>query len=125
MTKKMSNIDIKYINVPNICFSVISKDDKREKKFSKQRKTIGFDDSETWNLDLTIARFVLPRLKRFKEVTIAYPGSMTSEEWDEVLNKIICSFEILVSNGGIDLENFETYREGMELFYKCFQYLWW
>ena len=41
---------------------------KRYWKFLWQRWTRGFDDSETWSLYDTIARFILPRLKRFKEI---------------------------------------------------------
>ena len=48
-------------------FSLISQDHPKWDKFTKQRLERGFDDSETWNLDLTIAKFVLPRLESFKE----------------------------------------------------------
>lgn len=41
---------------------------KRFWKFLWQRWTRGFDDSETWSLDSTISYFILPRLKRFKEI---------------------------------------------------------
>lgn len=41
---------------------------KRYWKFLWQRWIRGFDDSETWSLDSTIVEFILPRLKRFKEV---------------------------------------------------------
>lgn len=37
-------------------------------KHFKQRWTRGFDDSELWSLDWTIAKFVLPRLKAFREM---------------------------------------------------------
>ena len=42
---------------------------KRSLRFWWQRGTRGWDDSETWGLDGTLARFILPRLQRFKEVT--------------------------------------------------------
>jgi len=42
--------------------------DKRDWKFLWQRWTRGFDDSETWVLYMPITKFILPRLKRFKEI---------------------------------------------------------
>jgi hypothetical protein len=41
-------------------------------KFWWQRRTRGWDDSVTWNLDTTIARFALPRLRRFRELPHGY-----------------------------------------------------
>lgn len=32
------------------------------------RRTLGFDDSELWSLDYTIAKFIAPRLKKYMEV---------------------------------------------------------
>jgi len=31
-------------------------------KWSKQREKRGFDDTELWNLDVTISKFLVPRL---------------------------------------------------------------
>ena len=64
----LGSIDIKYLGIPNICFSLTGKDDKREIDFIKQRLERGFDDSETWSLRDTIALFILPRLKRYQEI---------------------------------------------------------
>jgi len=57
-------VDVKYLGIPNICFSLTDKDDKREIDFIKQRIERGFDDSETWSLRDSMALFILPRLKR-------------------------------------------------------------
>ena len=35
----------------------------------KQKRKQGFDNVEIWDLQITIAKFVLPRLKLFKETT--------------------------------------------------------
>ena len=48
--------------------------------FFWQRITRGFNDSETWNLDYTIAKLVLPRLKRFKELTNGIPGDFSIKD---------------------------------------------
>lgn len=47
----------------------VDKDDPRQEVWEKQREKDGFDETELWNLDITIARFILPRLKSFKEYT--------------------------------------------------------
>ena len=41
---------------------------KRWWKYWYQRRTKGFDNSETWNLNDECAAWLLPRLKRFKEL---------------------------------------------------------
>ena len=85
-----NNVDPKYIGVPNICFSLTEKEDSREENFSKQRMERGFDDSETWSLRDTIGNFILPRLRRFKEVSIAFPADLEdASDWENILNKMI------------------------------------
>jgi hypothetical protein len=82
----------------NICFSLNDdKNQKRADKHKKQRISRGFDDSETWALDETIASFILPRIKRYKEINIAYPATdgMTFEKWNEILDEIIKTFEFI------------------------------
>jgi len=60
-----------------------------------QRRTRGWDDSEVWNLDLTIAKFLTERLKVYKENNqVLAPSSMES-------NVI----------GFIDLFNMENYDD--------------
>lgn len=124
----MSKIDIKQLNIPNICFSLTDANDKREKKFSKQRKKRGFDDSETWSLVNTICSFTLPRLKRYKKVCNCVPPEMEKDEWDNILDKIILSFELIVKNEGSWLwseKEANQVDEGVELFSKWFLHLWW
>lgn len=62
----MINIpDPKYLEIPNINFSLTNKNDDREEEYSKQRIERGFDDSEMWSLCNTIASFIIPRLEYF------------------------------------------------------------
>ena len=44
-------------------------------KYWYQRRNRGWDDSETWGLDTTLAFWIVPRLKRLKEVTNGKPLS--------------------------------------------------
>ena len=90
-------IDIKYLNIPNICFSLTEKDDEREEKFIKQRIERGFDDSETWGLDHTIASFI----EAMK--LIERDGGI--HDWDK--------------------KEEETVMKGLALFPKVFLKLWW
>jgi hypothetical protein len=73
----------------------ITKKDKRYAKHLKQLKERGFSDTETWSLYSVLSDFILPRLKRFKEVTNGFPstGDMTMEKWYEILDKMIFAFE--------------------------------
>ena len=96
-------------------------------RFFWQRRRRGFDDSDTWSLDSTVSEFVLPRLRRFKEVNIGYPGSLTPEEWDLILDKMIAAFEFGASEERWDDkgEGYSKHKEGLELFSRYFWDLWW
>ena len=65
---KKTKQDPKYLDIPNICFSLTDKEDKREEKFRKQRLKRGFDESETWCLTTTIANFIIPRLELYDSI---------------------------------------------------------
>ena len=65
---------------------------KRTRKKWLKEQGLYVNPKETWNLDYTIAKFVLPRLKLFKKLNNGYPGREgmeTKEKWDEALNKMI------------------------------------
>ena len=101
---------------------------------------------ELWNLDCRIAEFVLPRLRKFREVEDGCPGCGemdTYEKWMVALNKMILAFEHVLgqSDWWIDKEDWvaeieenhkleerrrqEVIKEGLQLFAKWFQRLWW
>ena len=159
--------------IENIVFKV-----KRTLRFFWQRRTRGFDDSVTYNLDHRISEFVLPRIKLFREKAPSHgiPSEFIDEsplaeiedvkereaartvledkgqkQWEEVLDKIIWSFEY--SNNGYeddevanefmagqndpDLKKqgweeylaknealYDRYLEGMRLFAEHFNDLW-
>lgn len=115
---------------PYSLINELSDDDKRIPKLLKQIKKRGFDDSELWNLDVTIAKFVLPRLKRFKEIITSCPGTFEGdddiEQWYTILDKIIFSMEKIsqdnYSDPNLDID--KKVEEGLELFGKYFSALW-
>lgn len=131
--------------VPNTNFSLIDDQDARWEEYSKQRKDRGFDDSEIWNLDITIAKFILPRLERYQEIKVAHPGNMTEEQWnknvalmisafktylydtdlinDEDIIKKFCNQRIIDMDVDKALKIHKEYMKGMELFNKYWCWL--
>ena len=92
-----------------------------------QRIFRGWSDADTWNLDITVAQFILPRLIRFKELNNGYPHEMTSEEWDDILDDMIYAMEIY-SDYDLPMElecDWERVERGSAYFGKYFRDLWW
>ena len=118
-------IDPKELGIPNINFSIYSDGDKREEKFLKQRLERGFDESETWSLYNTIASFIVPRLKTFKDINICHPPEISPNDWDNILDKMIRGFELVDNSDFLSEEESEEVREGLNLFTEYFFALWW
>ena len=112
--------------------------DTRNYRFLWQKLTRGFSDRDTWNLEYTIAKFVLPRLIRFKELSICHPGNLTAEEWNAKLDDMIF-FITYVAEGSWNYPDFTNYDEeekarkeyeerlerGSKAFGEYFFDLWW
>lgn len=114
----------------------MEKGDARYEKHQKQLKRNGFSDSETWSLDSVICQFVLPRLKRFKELNNGFPGGydgMTAKKWDAILDEMIFAFDwsLTCEDKYDDMteeekkKNWKRHEEGLQLFAKWFRHLWW
>ena len=124
-SKKKIKHDPKHIGVPNICFSLTDADDNREPHFKKQRLERGFDDSETWSLRDTMARFILPRLKRYREMI---DGFIVNENGlYEDVDKAIRAFELVIKDDTewMTKEEQVEYRAGMDAFARIYMALWW
>ena len=83
---------------------------------------------DTYNLDMTIADFIIPRLELFKKVTDCYPSQFDSmEEWYEILEKMIAAFKVISCKTGIQRseEDKLIINEGLDLFRKYYNELWW
>jgi len=133
MKKKKELIENKWMTKAPL---YIDKKDKRYDKYVKQIKEKGFSDTETWCFFSVIAEFILPRLKRFKDITNGHPGDTTEEEWDVIIDKMIFAFEWSLEDGSMTDKymdasteerdaNEEKYKEGMKLFVEYFRGLWW
>lgn len=130
------------------CF--IKKDDDRYSTFIQNKKETGISPDETWSLYHNIAVFLVPRLKLFKERQAnigGHPGCFDKQEdWLNVLDKIIWSFEqYLIQEMDIAPNSYFTkypesdpdrfskaytdfitdIQEGLHLFAEYFGCLWW
>ena len=92
-------------------------------------------DDELWNLDVTLAALIFPYMKKFREVRIGHPSPLRSDEaWDEILDKIIFSFEAIANDKGnpydswIEKAAYDNYeleiQKGLGLFGVWFRSLW-
>lgn len=100
-------------------------------RFFFQRQIRGWDNSVTWSLDYSLSKIILPRLKKFKELHNGYPNGLTSEKWEEILDKMIFAFEFLGSEDRWDKigvkynGDWDRAKEGIKLFGKYYMDLWW
>lgn len=125
----MTNIDPR--GIKNVNFSLGREDDEREPEWKAQRLTRGFDDTEMWSLDCTIAKFIAPRLKVFKEQAARigdHPVNITSEKWQEILSQMIEGFELYPDHfnwtSDDSNENWKKVYKALELFKNWFMNLW-
>lgn len=105
--------------------------DKRWPKYLWQKITRGYADCELWNLDVTIAEFILPRLKTFTKQCYSYPGwwladnnTMTSDEkheaWLDKLEEMVEDLEDYLK----DPYNPTKEKANGELFAEIWPHLW-
>lgn len=122
-TPKVEKFDPKDCNVPNINFSLINDDDDRYEDFKKQRLERGFDESETWSLDHTIARFIAPRLRAFLDI---YKKAIVDETgMVPIMERALKAFERLAQDSVVFGDEGEEIDEALVEFAKIFRGLWW
>lgn len=91
-----------------------------------QRRTRGFDDSDTWSLDWTFIEWIVPRLKRLHE--IQKNCIERSEEEIAEFEEMISLFERVMKDQRYfswKKEVDEEVDRAMELFSKHFRSMWW
>ncbi len=91
-----------------------------------QRRTRGWDDSDLWSLDQTMAKWILPRLRRFRDAQHGHPGDTTEAEWIASLDDMIAAFEIAASERYWcpSVEQDAIIARGLTTFAKRFRALW-
>ncbi len=121
--QKVEKFDPKDCNVPNINFSLIGDNDDRNEDFKKQRLERGFDESETWSLDYTIARFIAPRLRAFLDIYKAV--IVDDRNMVPVIERALKAFERLAQDTVVFGDEGEEIDEALVEFAKIFRGLWW
>lgn len=110
--------------------------------FGYQKITRGFSDDICWNLSNEISRWILPRLKRYKELSSGIPYDLSEEEWENDLDTMIKAFSLhsqeYDDGGEMNKKEGESIKEwiersasleveikeGLELFVKYYRLLW-
>lgn len=79
-----------------------------------------------------MAQWLLPRLRRFREVTISFPSycndneTMCSlEQWKGYIDEMIYAWEIVKDDLFHTEYDKERYERGMRLFHQYLTHLWW
>jgi len=136
-SKDYLQLSIKPEALNNICFSVADdvyeKDPAVKEKHRQRRFEIGFDDTETWHMDRTMALFIIPRLKRFMEVNNGIANGETEQSYDEKLRFIIKAFENYYATdkyfNSVDIEErkklTDDVRLAVDYLSKLWFELWW
>lgn len=102
----------------------------------KQLKKAGnyINPKETWNLDITFAKLVLPRLKAFKLYVNGYPDFAfnSMEEWYGAIDKMIAAFQLIADGKRFEIMAEEersqvekVMDDGLDLFREYYFNLWW
>ena len=136
MPARKYNYNTQYVSKRPTRF--LKKDDKRYESYVSFKERHGFSPDECWNLDDTLAEFLLPRLRYFRNNTRGYPSQIkTFKQWTDILDKIIWSFEQKLKHGGLPMDKalqemgmdrdiyYKKYRQGISLFGKWWQAFWW
>ena len=136
-SKDYLQLSIKPEALNNICFSVAEECYKNGttelERHKKQRFENGFDDTETWHLDRSMALFIIPRLKRFMEVNNGIANGETEESYYEKLRFIIGAFENYYATdqyfNSVDIEErkklTDDVRLAVDYLSKLWFELWW
>lgn len=97
-------------------------------RFWWQRRTRGWDDSVTWNLDQQVAVWLAPRLRRFRELNNGFPHGSTSESWDAELSEMIWAAQWYAENAynhECDPQDWERAMKGLQQVTARLRELWW
>lgn len=113
--------------IKNVCFSVVKESDEEWYDYCAQREERGFDNSELWNLDGTIAKFISPRLSAYVDFVIESGHNSTSlpfDEWVGILKRMDVGFRLLSYDRSKTNNEVEQMDDAIDLFGKYFFDLW-
>jgi hypothetical protein len=100
-----------------------------ELKYAWQRAWRGYDNSMVFDMNDTFIELYREILKDFKENLHGYPGTMTEEEWNDMLDEMIGSLDrmyyVLFKSDNDDADLVEQEKDRFfELFKEHFWSLW-
>lgn len=125
-----------------------------EPKQRKDRIKIRIDNWDTWNVDYTLSRIAVPLLREYKEKNNGFPVDVDEVDipnhiknsydsgderqeagWDAIVDKMIRAHEMIVNDEIMDTlmeegeeaanNKAQVVKEGLSLFGKYYQNLWW
>lgn len=62
-------------------------------KYIIQKLFRGWSDEETWDMEDSFLKWFLPRIKRYRKISIAYPAGYTEEQWNHLIEYLIYETE--------------------------------
>lgn len=109
---------------------------KRNIKYWFQRRTRGWSDDETWNLDYEFIKWINSRFKKYKEKTIGivdleyHTFTYKRKKYTqlELIDKVIELSDTLLANYWVYEDDFDRYRianEICDIFKLIFWTMWW
>jgi hypothetical protein len=97
---------------------------------------VHIDEYDTWNMNTTLAKIILPMLKQLKEDKYGYPSTLTEKKWNTIVDEMIWSFEQVLDDESdekfwtdrIDWDGLRAHNKridkGLALFGKYYRNLW-
>lgn len=108
------------------CAEDIYLTDKRRFRWLKEREKYGYDSTDLWSLDITIIKFMIPRLKDL--ISIRGDTFLNQDLFILEMNTVVKFFEIYLDFNSSKYitpkERDEMYDEAFALFVKNFPKLW-
>jgi len=130
--KYIDDLGVKFEDTPQ-GYNTDSKKETRWGKWEEERQTYGFDERETWCLDLNLALWMYERLMMYLEIawidleyhTFEYNGETLTER--QCIDKMLEGFKLLILDHGvvIDEEKSAKVDDAFKILGICHHALWW
>jgi hypothetical protein len=91
------------------------------RKNCTRKISIRIDESDTYNVDVTLSHIIWRLLSRYKKVTLSGWDDMSNNKWKKILKKIINAFKDISEGNYAD----ESTKEGLNLFAIHYFRFWW
>lgn len=109
-----------------------SKHTGRDKMWEEQRNKYGFDERETWSLDVTFIYWLYERLRMYDEVngidTTFHKFNINGEKYtqQECIDIMIDKCKTLITNPAMDDEAaYNLKNEILDIWKECMHCMWW